>query len=612
METTDFKKAVNELKSLNAQRIVKYYRNRSLYESTPRLNIENIKNPNVVGYYNNINELNEDTTATPNLNVIKSCIDTLSSKIAQSKVRPFFNCVNGSFKDIQTVKSAQQFFDQYYDAEDVNKKVSEAFRDACIFENGYIFIDVDSKKIDKALPWQVYERPSELSYGKVTRTYFERKDYPVTLLPAKVLNAIKDKIGLAEYVTYGLYFDTVNKVKVYYIPEYDYVLEESFEAERTPFIRIYYNCPVSGNTSNSVVDMLYTIQLEINTLMNKIKDASQLNIAMTYLIPKGSGLKTGQLNNRIGNIIEYEPTSNMTGSPVTVSTPSFIDPQYMALLNELIAKAYELVGISALSAQSKKPTGLNSGIALSTMEDVESERFETQLNQVIKSYVDIARTCLEVFPKDEDILPEVTTRMTIKWGDIVEESKKMQIQFSSADALSKDPSQKLQQLIALAQAGVIPQSRISQFMEIPDLQGGYSIANNAINAVMSIIQDCVNNDVFDIPEYIPLSLLEDEILNTQLSLRAANYEMNRESIAKLSTLYSMCIEKEKTLAEEAQKDAMAQQIGEMAMQGTVDAGLTDATSEIVGGSMGGEVPQDQSVPQSAEAQQNVDLSAIEQ
>lgn len=605
METTDFKKAVNELKSLNAQRIVKYYRNRSLYESTPRLNIENIKNPNVVGYYNNINELNEDTTATPNLNVIKSCIDTLSSKIAQSKVRPFFNCVNGSFKDIQTVKSAQQFFDQYYDAEDVNKKVSEAFRDACIFENGYVFIDVDSKKIDKALPWQVYERPSELSYGKVTRTYYERKDYPVTLLPAKVYNAIKDKIGLAEYVTYGLYFDTVNKVKVYYVPEYDYILEESFESERTPFIRIYYNCPVSGNTSNSVVDMLYTIQLEINTLMNKIKDASQLNIAMTYLIPKGSGLKTGQLNNRIGNIIEYEPTSNMTGSPVTVSTPSFIDPQYMALLNELIAKAYELVGISALSAQSKKPTGLNSGIALSTMEDVESERFETQLNQVIKSYVDIARTCLEVFPKDEDILPEVTTRMTIKWGDIVEESKKMQIQFSSADALSKDPSQKLQQLIALAQAGVIPQSRISQFMEIPDLQGGYSIANNAINAVMSIIQDCVNNDVFDIPEYIPLSLLEDEILNTQLSLRAANYEMNRESIAKLSTLYSMCIDKEKSLAEEAQKDAMAEQIGEMAMQGTVDAGLTDATNEIVG-----EVPPE--AQPEAEARQNVDLSATQQ
>jgi hypothetical protein len=216
------------------------------------------------------------------------------------------------------------------------------------------------------------------------------------------------------------------------------------------------------------------------------------------------------------------------------------------------------------------------------MEDVESERFETQLNQVIKAYVDVAKICLAVFPPEEDILPEVATRYTVKWRDIVEESKKMQIQFSSADSLSKDPSQKLQQLIALAQAGVIPQSRISQFMEIPDLQGGYSIANNAINAVLSSIQDCVNNDVFDIPEYIPLQLLEDEILNTQLSLRSANYEMNRESIDKLSRLYAMCLEKEKAIAEEQQKNALAEQIGNMAEQGTVEAGLNEAQGAIMG------------------------------
>jgi hypothetical protein len=83
--------------------------------------------------------------------------------------------------------------------------------------------------------------------------------------------------------------------------------------------------------------------------------------------------------------------------------------------------------------------------------------------------------------------------------------------------------------------------------------------------------------------------------------------MNRESIVKLSTLYSMCIEKEKALAEEAQKDAMAEQIGEMAMQGTVDAGLTDATNEIMGGA---DVPPE-TQPEAGQGQ-NVDLSAIEQ
>lgn len=576
----EVKNNINELRSLNQQRRAKYYRNRSFYENTPRMSLENIKNPSVVGYFNNIDEINEDTTPTPNLNVIKSCIDTLHSKIAQSKVRPYFNCVNGSFKDINIVKQAQQFFDQYFDIEDVNKKVSEAFRDACVFDTGYIYVDPDNKSITRALPWQVYERPAEVTYNMITRTYYERKDYPCTMLPDVIYAELKDDINSLQYLTYGVYFDARNQCKAYFIPEFNYCKVLPYDGNRTPFIRIHYNNPISGNSSSSVVDMLYSIQMEINSLMNKVKDASQMNAAMTYLLPKGSGVKTGQLNNRIGNIIEYEFTSNMTSSPVTVSTPSFIDPQYMQLIDELVNRAYELTGVSMLSAQSKKPSGLNSGIALATMEDVESDRFETQLNQVIRAYVDIAKTCLRVFPKDEDILPEDANRLNIKWSDIVEEVQKMQIQFSGADSLSKDPSTKLQQLVALAQAGVIPQSRISQFMEIPDLQAGYSLANNSINAVLSVIQDCVENDVMEIPEYIPLTMLEDEILNTQLSLKAANYQMNKESIAKLSQLYSLCVEKENQMQEQAELDAQAMQVGEMASGAAMQPGITEAITQV--------------------------------
>ena len=132
-----------------------------------------------------------------------------------------------------------------------------------------------------------------------------------------------------------------------------------------------------------------------------------------------------------------------------------------------------MVGISQLSAQSKKPTGLDSGIALQTMENVESERFEEQLNQVIRCYVDIAKTCLRVFPKDETILPDASNRVDIKWRDIVEQEKKMQIQFSAADSLSKDPSTKLQQLQQLAAAGIIPPERIAQMIITPVLTPAY-------------------------------------------------------------------------------------------------------------------------------------------
>ena len=562
----DITSAVSSLKAFCSNRRSKYYRNYRRYNYTPFADIENIRDPSVVGYYEQPAEVEEDTTQTPQINIIKSCIDTLTSKIAQSKVRPFFNTQNGTFKDIQTVKQAQAFFDLYYDLQNVNKKVSEAFRDSCIFEKGCIYIDEVTKEISKALPWQVFVRPAEVTYGKITRVYYERKDYPTTLLDESKVK--KAKVENNDYCNYGIYYDTFNHIKAELIDD-RVVNVETYTPSKVPFIFLHYCSPIIGDTSQSVVDMLNSIQLEIDNLMMKIKDASQLNPALTFCVPKGSSVKTSQLNNRVGQILEYNATPNMTGSPVTVATPAFIDGQYMQLVEELKQSAYELVGISQLSAMSTKPTGLNSGVALSTMENIESDRFETQLNQVIRAYVDIAKTCIEVFPEEDTILPEDNQRLSIKWKDIVEESNKMVVQFSAADSLSKDPSTKLQQLQMLAQTGIIPQTRIAQFMELPDIQSGYSLSNNAINAVLTCINDCVEKDIFEVPDYIPFLMLKEEIINTQLSLKAAASPENdnKADIDKLTKLY------ERVESKEADWQAdQALQMQEQALQG----GMTEA------------------------------------
>jgi hypothetical protein len=536
VKDSDITSATASLKAFCSNRLNKYYRNYRRYNYTPNASLTNIMNPSVVGYYEQPLEIEEDTTPTPQINVIKSCIDTLTSKIAQSKVRPFFNTQNGSFKDIQVVKQAQAFFDLYYDSENVNKKISEAFRDSCIFDTGVIYIDEVTKKIEKALPWQVFIRPAEVNYGKITRVFYERKDYPTTLLDDELIEKSNSRDD--DYVTYGIYYDTFNHIKAEIIKGV-VVRKTEYKPSKIPFIFLHYCAPIIGNTSQSIVDMLNSIQLEIDNLMMKIKDASQLNPALTFCVPKGSSVKTSQLNNRVGQILEYNATPNMTGSPVTVATPAFIDNQYMTLIEQLKQTAYELVGISQLSAMSTKPTGLNSGVALSTMENIESDRFETQLNQVIRAYVDVAKTCLEIFPPEETILPEDNHRLSIKWSDIVEEADRMVIQFSAADSLSKDPSTKLEQLQMLAQTGIIPTSRIAQFMELPDIQSGYSLSNNAINAVLTCINDCIEKNIFSVPDYIPFQMLKEEIINTQLSLKAAASEHNdnRKDIDKLTKLY---------------------------------------------------------------------------
>lgn len=504
----------------------KCLRNYRLYTYSSTVTLD-LSDSEVVGFYQRGTfDIEDDTTSSIQENVIGSCIETLCSKIASQKVRPFFNTVNGTFKEMQVARQAQIFFDQLYEENNVNKIVTNAFKSACIFDKGIVKISDDG--ISCRLPWNVYVDPKEYNYNQITHIAEKLPKTPGRLL--KLRYGIDADYHL-DYTVYE-YYDVIEHISAVYVLELDEVKTKKYEPDIVPYLFIHYSDPIKGNTSQSVVDQLYGIQMQIDELLAVIKDSIQMNPGMTLLVPRSSNIKTNMLSNRTGQIIQYDPIPNQSASPVTWATNDIISPQFVQLLDKLKNDAYELVGISQLSATSQKPEGLNSGVALSTMEDIESDRFETQLNNVIRLYVDIAKACLDLFPPEEDILPPDLNRSNIKWADIVEARNNMKIQFSAAQSLSKDPSEKLKQLTALAQAGVIPQSHIATLMELPDLQSGYNIANNAFNSVYVFIDNVIKYGVPDtIPEYLPTDkggLLETEVVNTMLSLSVKPEENSNE------------------------------------------------------------------------------------
>jgi hypothetical protein len=532
----------NEIIS-NVTRLESYYgtykckalRNYRLYTYSSTVTLD-LSDSEVVGYFHKGTfDIENDVTSAIQENVIASCIETLCSKIASQKVRPFFNTVNGTFKEMQIARQAQTYFDQIYDEKDVNKTITNAFKSACIFDKGVIKITKD--EISTRLPWNVYVDPKEVSYNKITYIAEKLPKTPGRLLYTKY--GIKADFNL-DYTVYE-YYDIIEHTKAIYVEELNKVITEKWEPEVIPYLFMYYSDPIKGNTSQSVVDQLYGIQMQIDDILSVIKDSVQMNPGMTLFVPRTANIKTNMLSNRTGQIIQYDPIPNQSASPITYATSDIISAQFIQLLDKLKNDAYEIVGISQLSATSQKPEGLNSGVALSTMEDIESDRFETQLNSVIRMYIDVAKACMDIFPPDEDILPQGTNRANIKWSDIIEARDNLKIQFSAANSLSKDPSEKLKQLVALAQAEVIPQSHIASLMQLPDLQSGYNIANNAFNAVYTFIDEVIKNGVPDyIPEYLPTDkggLLETEIVNTILSLAVKPVE-NANEIEILKNLFA--------------------------------------------------------------------------
>ena len=161
-------------------------------------------------------------------------------------------------------------------------------------------------------------------------------------------------------------------------------------------------------------------------------------------------------------------------------------------------------------------------------------------------FTDTAKKIIKVFEKTKDVVEPSRYALRITWGEVSNDYDKMRIQFSCADSLSKDPSEKLKQLQTLAQAGIIPATQIASLLELPDINRGYSVANNAFNATMTLIDSCIYEDNFKIPDYIPFQMIKEQIVNMQLSLKAAEggTDSNEKDIQKLIKLYEAVEEKE--------------------------------------------------------------------
>ena len=500
-------------------------RNLILYEFTPNMDLTSQNDSTTVGFYN---AGNAENTSMIQENVIRSCIDTLGSKIASQKVTPFFNTVNGTFREIQVVKAAQQFFDILYDELNVNKTVVQVFVDSCITDRGIIYVNKDNKNIERIQPWQFFFDPREYAYGQLTHCAFKKTDYPASLLT--------EKTDL-QTVTLHEYWSIKEHIHATYIEELNKVSFDKWDANILPFAILRWSNPVKASSSTCVVDLLFGIQKQINYLLSQIKDASKASFGIKYIVPTDSDVKINRLNNSNGEVIEYTPQMTPNGvMPVQPITPAFMDGQWFTALQQFKQDAYEMVGISQLSAMSQKPSGLNTGVGLQTMEDIESDRFETQLNSVIRVYVDIAKICMEVFDPLEEVLPSSIYRGHITWKDITEARNLMSIQFSSLDKISKDPVVKQQIISQWVNSGYISRAHAMQLMEVPDDTRGYSLMNNSLNAVMSVIDDCVEKDIYDVPIYIDTALLKEEITSTLLSLKAAQNPENEVDIEKLQRL----------------------------------------------------------------------------
>lgn len=490
-------------------RETKWIRSFNRYANNNR-RTENIYNPYGVPLSYVFNAWEQDLGVTPVLNVCASCVDTHISKLMQTKVRPFFNAINGGFRTRKIIRNTQQFFDQLFTEQSVYSEAIEAAKDADIFESGHLWIDDEDKRIKRIRPWEFYLDRAEQQVKKITRCMVRLRNYPIFLLRDKVkkfdwMKSMLDDDNRTATVEYCIYYDLVGQMK-YEIVAGTIINKKKIDYDIVPVATMYYKPPIKGGYSTSMIDDIYSIQTEIDQTTDTIHQAFSLNPANTIFIPEGSDVKPSMLTNQIGQIIQFNAAGGLT-NPITVSTPAPISPAYMEYLKFMEEKAFNITGLSQLSAQSKKPSGLDSGVALQTLEDVESERNEVPLQNYMKLLMETTKIYIQVMDNETEVLPARPGIAKVLFADVKDEMSKLSIQYSPASALSKDPMIKMQQIEKMISMQLIPPDMAASLMEIPDLEKIYSIETASLDVCERIIERAVETGSYDFYETVNIDQL---------------------------------------------------------------------------------------------------------
>lgn len=465
------------------------------------------------------------------LNVCKSCVDTASAKIAKNKPRPLFLTSGGDAALQDKAKKLTKFCDGMFDASQVYAAGQKAFVDSLVLDTGVVKVSDDggdSLNVERVFVDELYIDEVEGVYGKPQQLHQRRLvhyDVLVSLFsddPVKVSairNARERTEGTSDHVVVVESWhlrsgaDATDGVRALSIKGSTLVFE-AYDRDYFPFVFLYWTEPRRGVYGQGLVEELVGIQLEINRLLQTIQEAQALACVPRVYFDSATAATLKPMDNEMGGHYSY------VGRKPEISTASAMPGEIYQHLENLFRKAFEVTGISQLSATAKKPAGLDSGAALREYQDIETERFilvgqrfETFYMQIARIMLDLMRERAKAEAAGDDKALRVKARSgkfieTIKWSDVDMEEDRYEMQVFPVSLLPTSPAGRLQTVKELVKDGFISdRSQAMALLDFPDLEAFQNLQTAALDNIRHHIDNILEHGKFDAPDkYINIAL----------------------------------------------------------------------------------------------------------
>lgn len=476
----------------------------------------------------------------PTMNVVQSCIDTLVSRLTQSKPKPTFLTDGGNYKQRKIAKQLNQFIlGEFYQTR-AYEKGERTLQDSCVLGTGVLKVfEQDGKvAVERVLHTELYVDINDSYYGSprsmyqlklvdrsVVKAMFENKqkmaDMSEQAFPdnsADNSKTMSDQIMLVE----GWHLPSsanANDGKHVIACSAGVLFEEEYKKDRFPFVFMHYSPRLVGLWAQGISEQLTGTQVEINKLLITISKSMALVGVPRVYIEDGSKVVKAHFNDQIGSMITYR------GTKPDIETAASANGDLYAHLERLVGYAFQQCGISALSAGAQKPAGLNSGEAIRTYDDLQSDRFATISKRYEQFYmdlahliIDLAQTMAERDGKYSTVYPAKDCTQVVDLPQIKREENPFIIQCFDESSLPKDPAGRRQRVVEDMQAGLLTPQEGRRLLNYPDLEQVNKLEEAAEERILQILDNMIESE----SDYTP----PDPFMDLQLALKLCTQYYN--------------------------------------------------------------------------------------
>jgi hypothetical protein len=484
----------------------------------------------------------------PTANVVYSCTDTLVSRLTQDKPKPVFLTDGGHYKERRLADEANAFLQGELFRLKAYAEGTMIAKDACVLGDGLfkVYPNFTTGKVcaDRTLETELlvdfndgyYGKPRSIIHPKLVDRSVFAEMYPKA--EAAIMAAQSGQVDATPRST-----ETVTDQFIcgegWHLPSgpdaddgrhvivcnEGVILDEPWDKPKFPFVKFGFNPNLVGWFSQGLAEILMPTQMEIYRMLIVASQSIELMGVPRIYIDEMSKIMETSFNNRIGTIIKGR------GNP-----PEFLNaisnaPEIYQWIQWLIQNAYQMSGVSQLSAAGQKPQGLNSGEAQREFMNIQDDRFNSLSERYKDMYIDLSYLIID---SAKDIVEKTGKYTTVYPGkdgtrevDLKEIRKLIDddyiIQCFEESSLPKDPAGRQAKLSEMLAAGEIDNQEFRRLSNFPDLKQSDQLAAALENRILHALDQIVEQGDKDYADIAPDAfILDPSDLATKLCVNYIN------------------------------------------------------------------------------------------